>query len=100
MNEENNTPEEVNADKKTESPIGVRFKVAFAWNLVIFMLLILATQPQSAWLSGAIGSGIFALLGGVISMAIKTEQKVIYVPISIVITFIVAAAVGMSQGVQ
>lgn len=100
MSEENNTQEEVQqqvVSESKESPIGVRFKVSFAWTFVVFMLLIVASQPSSQWLVGAIGAGIFALGAGVISMAIKTEQKVIYVPISLLIVFIIAAAIGMSQ---
>jgi protein-S-isoprenylcysteine O-methyltransferase Ste14 len=97
MSEENATHEEVKVEEKKESPVGVRFKVSFAWTFVVFMLLIVATQHSSQWLAGAIGAGIFALAAGVISMAIKTEQKVIYVPISLLIVFVIAAAIGMSQ---
>ena len=97
MSEENNTQDEVQSSEKVESPVGVRFKVTFMWTLVVFMLLIIATQPQNAWMAGAIGSGMFALLAGVISMAIKTEQKVIYVAVSLLITFVAAAALGMSN---
>ena len=79
---------------KNESSINRRFGITFAWAFVVFGLTILATSPKDGWVLGIIGAGIFALLAGVIAMAIKTNRKTVYVPISLLISVIIAYIIG------
>jgi hypothetical protein len=75
-------------------PIAMRFLISFVWSLVFFILIIIGTQAQNQWLVGFIGSAVFALLSGVIAMAIKTKRKIIFVPISLLVSFFIAVIKG------
>jgi len=87
-----------NGDGQNGSSIGRRFVISYAWTFAALELITLTTSPKSAWLFATIGSGILALLGGVIAMAIKTSRKIVYVPISLLICFIVAYIIGSNTG--
>jgi len=75
-------------------PIARRFLLSFAWTLAVFILLIMSTQPRNQWVVGFIGSAMFAIIGGLVAMAIRTKHKIIFVPVSIVVSFVIAAIVG------
>ena len=95
MNDDvNNNENTANPRQKTKSYITKRFYISFAWALAAFILIIIGTTPRDQWVSGFIGSVIFALLSGVMAMAIPTRQKIIFVPVSLVICFIIAVTIG------
>jgi len=75
-------------------PVAMRFLISFAWTLVFFILIIMGTQTQNEWLAGFIGSAIFALLSGVVAMVIKTGRKIIFVPISLLVSLLIALIIG------
>ena len=75
-----------------------RFYISFVWTLAAFTLLIITTQPQDEWVLGLIGSAMLALLAGVIAAAIRTKKKIIFVPVSLLITMIIAAIIGTLAG--
>jgi predicted nucleic acid-binding Zn ribbon protein len=79
------------------SPLTKRFLISFAWTFSLFILLIILTQPKSQWFYGFVGSGMFALLSGVIGMVIRSERKIIYVPVTMIIAFAIALAIGLSM---
>ena len=92
--EGSNASQSGNDSGKNESSVGRRFGITFAWTFVAFGLTILATLPKGSWVVGIIGSGLFALLAGVIAMAIRTDRKIVYVPISLLICVIIAYIIG------
>ncbi len=75
-------------------PIAMRFLISFAWALGLFMLTIIYTQPQNEWFFGFFGSAIFALLSGIIAMVIRTKLKIVFVPISVLVSLILASVIG------
>ena len=84
-----------NAPQKTESYIAKRFSISFVWTLAIFILMIIGTQPQNQWVAGHIGSAMFALFSGVVAIAIQTKRKFIFVPVSLLISLVLVAIIGV-----
>lgn len=62
----------------------------------VFLVIVLASTPQQAWLAGFIGTCIFALFSGAVAMAIPTIKKIIYLPVSISIMLFIAMVIGLS----
>ncbi|UFH60296.1 zinc ribbon domain-containing protein [Sulfurovum mangrovi] len=75
---------------------GEKFLFSGGILLIIFLLLIFATQPRSEWMNGVIGSFAFALFGGVIAMAIPTTRKIIYIPVITSLMIFIAFLIGIS----
>jgi len=76
--------------------LGEKFLFSGGTLLVAFLVLIFISTPQSSWLNGIIGSFFFALVAGLLGMAIPTIKKIIYIPISIAVMFLIAMIVGLS----
>ena len=79
------------------SPIRLRFSITFAWSMALFILVVIFTLPTNDWFLGFIGSAIFSMLSGIIAMVFQTKQKIIYVTVSVFITFVIASIYGSMQ---
>ncbi len=82
--------------KSSSKKIGEKFLISGGASLAAFLILIFIATPQNSWLNGIIGSFMFALVAGILGMAIPTTKKIIYVPVSMAIMFLIAMIVGLS----
>jgi len=74
-----------------------KFSLASGISFPIFILLTLAYAPDSKPMDSAIGSLMFAAIGGVVAMALPTVRKIIYLPISITMLLFIAMLIGFSM---
>jgi len=91
------TPDsEAISDKK----LSTKFWVSGVASFIMLVAITLASQPNEMWINGIVGSVIFALFTGLIAMALPTHKKIIYLPISLLITFIILYIIGTYQGLD
>jgi len=79
------------------SPKSKRFSISFIWCLIVFMMIIITIQPEnSSFISSDafLGSVILALISGCVAMFIKTNKKIIFVPVSLLVCIILAIMMG------
>ena len=82
--------------KPSDKKIGEKFLYSGGASLIAFLILIFISTPQNSWLNGIIGSLFLALVGGILGMAIPTTKKIIYIPVSLAVMFLIAIVVGLS----
>ncbi len=82
--------------KPNDKKIGEKFLFSSGTSLVTFLILIFMSTPQNSWLNGIIGSFMFALVAGILGMAIPTTKKIIYIPVSLAVMFLIAVIIGLS----
>lgn len=75
--------------------IGKKFLISLAWVFPLFFLLIAAVLPKDQWADGSVGALMFSAGGSFISSFIPTQQKYIFVGISILLAFGSALIVGL-----
>ena len=91
---EKDSIEQVDPTNSDGSQLTRKFFIAFAWTLVLFIILITSSAPKEKWVVGLIGSGLFALISGLIAMALPTKLKIIFVPTSLLVVYIIASIIG------
>jgi hypothetical protein len=81
----------IGEDKKPT--FAVRFGLTALIGFPIFMFFVLLL-PRAAWLVGAIGSAIFAVLAGLIAICIPVKRKILFIAPSIFICIVLAYLIG------
>ena len=79
-----------------EKKLGEKFLYSSACIFLLTVIITLSITPRNSWVEGLIGSGMFALIGGCIAMAIPTNRKIIYLPVSTVIVLFMSMVIGLS----
>ena len=79
----------------TKSFLLQRFFISFAWTTISFIVLVLLVS-QDQLKDGILGSIILGLISGAIALAIPTNQKIIYVSVTLAISFILAIMLGVA----
>jgi len=77
--------------------LGEKFLLSTGISFLVFLIIVLSTTPQDSWTNGIIGTFMFALFSGAISMAIPTTRKIIYLPVSLSVMLLVAMLIGLSM---
>ena len=90
------TLQNTDSSSSNEKKLGEKFFISSGIALVLFIIIVISTQPGDQILNGIIGSFMFALVAGLIAMAIPSTKKIIYVPSSVAIMFFAAFLVGIS----
>ena len=99
MNDIYKTPEsplEKQNDKVSKKyTIVKKFLISLAWVFPLFLILIAVVLPKERFLIGGLGALMFSAAGSFVSSFIPTQQKYIFVGISIFLTFGVAMLIGL-----
>ena len=85
-----------NSGDPKEKKLGEKFLYSSGCVFIVTIIIVLCTTPQNSWLDGFIGSGMFALFGGCIAMAIPTKRKIVYLPVSLLIVLFLTMVIGLS----
>jgi hypothetical protein len=72
---------------------GARFLWTAAIGFPVFFAFVLMT-PREAWLMGALGSVIFALLSGLVALCIPVRNKALFIAPSIIFFIVIAYLIG------
>lgn len=101
-NTENTTDDIMDEIKQEYLTNGQKFKITYFWSIGIWSLFMVGmffnkSMPSAVVISSLVGVLIVGLLSGLIGMFIPTQKKVIFVSISIFISFIVMAIYGSSS---
>lgn len=83
-------------ENSKNNKLGEKFLYSGVVSLIVFLVIIFASLPQDSLLNGIIGSFFFALLAGLIGIAIPTSKKIVYIPVSLVIMLSIATIIGLS----
>lgn len=78
---------------KAVSP-GRRFLITFLWAFPIFMAFVLGFTPREDLAMGVLGSAIWAALCGLIGMLIPSQNKSVFVTISVASGLVGALIIG------
>jgi hypothetical protein len=87
---------DTNEERRAGSSIGQRFAWGAGLAFVFFGAIILLL-PRNQWAAGVLGSGMLALLSGVIAICIPVRSRWIYVTPGIVVCFIIAYLLGSAR---
>lgn len=85
-----------NTSDTNDKQLSIKFFLTSGVTFVIFLALIFSTLSSEEFANGAIGSFIFALVAGLIAMAIPSTKKIIYIPTSVAIMFLTAFLIGVA----
>ncbi len=64
---------------------------------MVFIVSTFIYTPQNSLINGIIGSFMFALVAGVLGMAMPTTKKIIYIPVSLAVIFLITMVVSLSM---
>jgi hypothetical protein len=80
-------------DPRRKPSAGARFLWTAAIAFPVFFGFVLLT-PREAWLMGALGSAMFAVLSGLVAMCIPVRVKVLFIAPSIFLFVVIAFLIG------
>jgi len=80
-------------DPRPKPSAGARFLWTAAIAFPVFFGFVLLT-PREAWLVGALGSAMFAVMSGLVAMCIPVRTKVLFIAPSIIIFVVIAYLIG------
>jgi len=83
-----------NGSPKNKSHISKRFFISLGWAMALLTFNTIINQPKNQWAVGLYGSAVFALLAGVIAMAVPSNRMTIYISVSLLVMYVVALIVG------
>lgn len=73
--------------------VGARFLWTAGIGFPVFFAFVLLT-PREAWLMGALGSVMFAVLSGLVAMCIPVRAKALFIAPSIILFVVIAFLIG------
>jgi hypothetical protein len=91
---------DVGTDPDEDPPRKPSAAARFLWTALIafpiFFGFVLMT-PREAWLMGALGSAMFAVLSGLVAMCIPVRAKALFIAPSILLFVVIAFLIGTAN---